>query len=123
MVVDYPTGIGSLREGNIRPLAVCSATRLDGLPDVPTVQEALGLRGFGAFAWQGLVVPATTPDAIVEQLSAELAAALSDEPVLERMRSIGLEPLTGGPTEFKALIEADRAVWGQLIRDLGITLE
>jgi tripartite-type tricarboxylate transporter receptor subunit TctC len=123
MVVDYPTGIGSLREGNIRPLAVCSAARLDGLPEVPTVQEALGLRGFEAFAWQGLVVPAATPDAIVEQLSAELAAALSDEPVLERMRSIGLEPLTGGPADMRRLIEAERAVWVPLIRSLGITLD
>ena len=123
MVVDYPSGIGFLREGNIRPLAVCSAARLDGLPEVPTVQEALGLQGFEAFAWQGLVVPKATPDAIVEQLSGELAAALRDEPVLERLRSVGLEPLTGGPADMQRLIEAERAVWVPLIRSLGITLD
>jgi tripartite-type tricarboxylate transporter receptor subunit TctC len=123
MVVDYPTGIGFLREGSIRPLAVCSAVRLNGLPEVPTVQEALDLRDFEVFGWQGLVVPAATPDAIVEQISAELAAALHNEPVLERMRSIGLEPLTGGPADMRRLIEAERAVWVPLIRSLGISLD
>jgi tripartite-type tricarboxylate transporter receptor subunit TctC len=123
MVVDYPSGIGFLREGNIRPLAVCSAARLDGLPEVPTVQEALGLQGFEAFAWQGLVVPKATPDAVVEQLSGELAAALRLEPVLERLRSVGLEPLTGGPADMQRLIEAERAVWVPLISSLGITLD
>jgi tripartite-type tricarboxylate transporter receptor subunit TctC len=123
MVVDYPSGIGFLREGNIRPLAVCSAARLDGLPEVPTVQEALGLRGFEAFAWQGLVVPKATPDAIVDQLSAELAAALRHQPVHERLRAVGLEPLTGGPADMERLIEAERAVWVPLIRSLGITLD
>jgi tripartite-type tricarboxylate transporter receptor subunit TctC len=123
MVVDYPSGIGFLREGNIRPLAVCSAARLDGLPEVPTVQEAMGLQGFEAFAWQGLVVPKATPDAIVDQLSGELAAALRDEPVLERLRSVGLEPLTGGPADMERLIKAERAVWVPLISSLGITLD
>jgi tripartite-type tricarboxylate transporter receptor subunit TctC len=123
MVVDYPSGLGFLREGNIRPLAVCSAARLDGLPEVPTVQEALGLQGFEAYAWQGLVVPKATPDAIVDQLSGELAAALRDEPVLERLRSVGLEPLTGGPADMQRLIEAERAVWVPLISSLGITLD
>jgi tripartite-type tricarboxylate transporter receptor subunit TctC len=123
MVVDYPSGIGFLREGNIRPLAVCSAARLDGLPEVPTVQEALGLQGFEAFAWQGLVVPKATPDAIVDRLSGELAAALRHEPVLERLRAVGLEPLTGGPADMERLIEAERAVWVPLIHSLGITLD
>jgi tripartite-type tricarboxylate transporter receptor subunit TctC len=123
MVVDYPAGVGFFRDGSIRPLAVCSAARLDSLPEVPTVQEALNLKGFEAFAWQGLVVPKATPDAVVERLSTELAAALRLHPVLERMRSIGLEPLTGGPADMQRLIEAERAVWVPLIRSLGIMLD
>ena len=123
MVVDYPSGAGHLRAGSIRPLAVCSAARLAGLPDVPTVQEALGLPSFEAYAWQGLVVPKATPDPIVERLSAELAAALRQEPVLARMREVGLEPLTGGPADMQRLVEAERAVWVPLIQSLGITLD
>ena len=81
------------------------------------------MQGFEAYAWQGLVVPKATPDAIVEQLSGELAAALRFEPVLERLRSVGLEPLTGGPADMQRLIEAERAVWVPLISSLGITLD
>ena len=122
-IVDYAAGGSVLRAGTLRPLAVCSAGRLEALPEVPTVQEALGLRGFEAFAWQGLVVPTRTPDAIVARLTEALASALGQESVRTRMREIGLDPLTGGPPEFQALLETDRAVWTPIIRDLGITLD
>jgi tripartite-type tricarboxylate transporter receptor subunit TctC len=123
MIVDYPSGAGQLHSGKIRPLAVCSATRLASQPDVPTVQEALGLAGFEAYAWQGLVVPTGTPDPIVDRLSATLAAAIAAPSVDARLREIGLEPLRGGPKEMQDLIDADRAVWIPLIRELGITLD
>ncbi len=123
MVVDYPSAASHLRAGSIRALAVCSAARLEGLPDVPTVQEELGLNGFEAHAWQGLVVPKGTPDAIVERLSAELADVLRQEPVLVQMRQIGLEPIPGGPADMQRLTERERAVWVPLIESLGITLD
>jgi tripartite-type tricarboxylate transporter receptor subunit TctC len=123
MIVDYPSGSGQIRASKIRPLAVCSATRLSALPDVPTVQEALSLAGFEAYAWQGLVVPAATPDPEVERLSAVLAAAVADPKVTARLEEIGLEPLKGGPAEMQSLIESERAIWVPLIRDLGITLD
>jgi tripartite-type tricarboxylate transporter receptor subunit TctC len=123
MIVDYPSGASHLRAGNIRPLAVCSAARLDSLPELPTVQEALNLKGFEASAWQGLVVPKATPDAVVERLSAELAEALRQESVLARLREIGLEPLIGGAAEMRRLTEAERTIWLPLIRSLGITLD
>ena len=58
-----------------------------------------------------------------EFLTAELATALRQETVLARMRDIGLEPLTGGPDEFRALLATERAVWVPLIQSLGITLD
>ena len=123
MVVDLTSGSSHLQAGTIRPLALFSAVRRDDLPDVPTVQEALGLANFESYAWQGLVVPKATPDPVAEVLTASLAAALREESVLARMRDLGLEPLTGGPDEFQALLEAERAVWVPLIQSLGITLD
>jgi tripartite-type tricarboxylate transporter receptor subunit TctC len=123
MVVDYPSGSGQIRADKIRPLAVCSAERLADRPDVPTVREALGLAEFEAFAWQGMVVPAATPDPEVNRLSTALATALADGNVTARMTQIGLEPLPGGPAEMQSLIEAERAVWAPLIQELGITLD
>jgi tripartite-type tricarboxylate transporter receptor subunit TctC len=123
MVVDYPSAASHLRAGSIRPLALCSAARLASLPDVPTVQEALSLNGFEAYAWQGLVVPKATPDPIVERLSTELASALQQDHVLTRMREIGLEPIPGGPADMQRLTDQERAVWVPLIKSLGITLD
>ncbi|WP_264832913.1 Bug family tripartite tricarboxylate transporter substrate binding protein, partial [Klebsiella aerogenes] len=87
------------------------ASRLAALPDVPTVTEALGLRDFQAYAWQGVVVPAKTPDPIVARLSDVVAKALKQETIRTRMAEIGLDPLAGGPAEFTALLKADRDIW------------
>jgi tripartite-type tricarboxylate transporter receptor subunit TctC len=122
-IVDFAAGGGVLRAGTLRPLAVCSAKRLEALPDVPTVQEALGLKNFEAYAWQGVVAPAKTPDAIVARLTDALAGALKQQAVLSRMKEIGLDPLPGGPAEFQALLKAERDVWWPVIRDLGLSLE
>jgi len=123
MVLDYPSGAEHLRSGRLKALAVLSPASLDDLPAVPTVQAALGLPDFEAYAWQGMVVPRATPDALAAQLTKTLDAALQDEGVRGRMRQIGLEPLGGGPREFEALWQREREVWLPLIRDLGITLD
>ena len=123
IIVDLPSAAGQLRAGKIRALAVCSAERLASLPDLPTVRESLGLAEYEAFAWQGLVVPKATPDAEVDRLSTALAAAVADPGVTARMQEIGLEPLHGGPEEMQAMMDAERALWVPLIRDLGITLD
>ena len=123
MIVDYPSGAGQFRAGKIRPLAVCSAARLQGLSEVPTIREALGLADFEAYAWQGLVVPAATPEPVVDRLSTVLADAVAAPKVTARMQEIGLEPLRGGAADMQRLIEAESAIWVPLIRELGITLD
>ncbi|HYF06353.1 MAG TPA: tripartite tricarboxylate transporter substrate binding protein [Acetobacteraceae bacterium] len=122
-IVDLAAGGEALRTGRIRPLAICSEARHATLPNVPTVTEALGLQGFTAFAWQGLTAPARTPDPVAARLTETLAAALAEPAVQARMREIGLEPLTGGPAEYRALIEAERAIIWPLIRALNISLD
>jgi tripartite-type tricarboxylate transporter receptor subunit TctC len=122
--VDYAAGGEALRTGRIRPLAVASRTRLAGLPQVPTIAEALGWTGgFEAYAWQGLVVPRATPDAAAGVLAGALAAALADPAVQGRMREIGLDPLPGSPADQARLTAAEQALWWPIIQGLGITLE
>lgn len=123
MVVDLVSGASHLRSGRVKPLAIFSAARHPDLPNVPTVQETFGLTGFEAYAWQALMVPARTPDPVAARLTEELAAVLRDDAVKDRMRTLGFEPLSGGPAEFRTLIEAERAIWVPLIRERGITLE
>lgn len=123
VLIDYATAGGFIRAKRVRPLAVLSAERLPDLPEIPTVREALGLPDYTAYAWQGLVVPAATPAAVADRLTRELAAVLQDPALLTRLREIGVEPLSAGPDEFRALAASERAVWVPLIRDLGITLD
>ncbi len=122
-IVDVAAGRELLRSGRVRPLCVLSPARIDALPDLPTAEEALGLRGFAAFAWQGLMAPARTPEAISARLAAVLAESVADPAVQARMREIGLEPLPGGPADHRALIDAERAIYWPLIRSLGLLLE
>ena len=98
MIVDYPSGAGQLRAGKIRPLAVCSAdAAAHRCPTCRRCRRRLGLAGFEAYAWQGLVVPAAHagPDrrATVGGARGRDRRARVDA----RMREIGLEPLEGGP--------------------------
>jgi tripartite-type tricarboxylate transporter receptor subunit TctC len=86
-----------------------------------TVDEALGLKGFEAYAWQVVVVPTKTPDPIVAKLTERLAGALQQEAVRTRMKD--LDPLSGGPAEFQALLESERDVRWPVIRDPGLSLE
>jgi tripartite-type tricarboxylate transporter receptor subunit TctC len=121
--IDFAAGRSVLTEGTLRPLAVASASRLPGLPDVPTVSEALGLKAFEAYAWQGVVVPAKTPDPIVSRLTEVIGAALKQDAVRSRMLEIGLDPLSGGPSEFNALLKSERDLWWPIIKELGIALD
>lgn len=122
-IVDVAAGRELLRSGRVRPLCVLSPARLDTFPDLPTAEEALGLKGFAAFAWQGLTAPARVPDAIAARLAAVLAESVADPAVQARMREIGLDPLPGGPADHRALIDAERAIYWPLIRGLGLVLE
>jgi len=122
-VLDMAAGAELIRGRRVQPLAVLSAARLPGLPALPTAAEAYGLRGFEAYAWQGLTAPGRTPDDIAGRLSEALAASLAEPAVQARMREIGLDPLQGGPAEHRALIAAERAIYWPLIRELGLSLD
>lgn len=122
-IVDFASGNQAILTGQLRPLAVCALTRLPQLPAVPTMQEALGLPGFEAFAWQGMVVPRATPDPVAARLTQAMLAALGDPALNGRMRQIGLDPMIGGAEQLTSLIAAERATWQPLIRQLGIILD
>jgi len=122
-IVDVAAGRELLRSGRVRPLCVLSPARLETFPNLPTAEEALGLAGFAAYAWQGVMAPARTPDAIAARFAAVLAETVADSAIAARMREFGLDPLPGGPAEQRALIEAERAVYWPLIRALGLALE
>lgn len=108
--------------GKLRALAVASLARLKTLPEVPTLDE-LGVKGFEAYAWQGLVVPAGTPPAVVSQFNQALVAALASMPVKARFQALGLEALPGTPEDMARYARSERERWGRLIHSAGIRLD
>ena len=121
----FSTTIGILpriRSGQVRALAVSSATRVLSAPDIPTMAEA-GVPGFDVTAWFGLFVPSGTPPRIVERLSAETRAALQTPEVRQRLIDLGAEPLGSTAQEFARYVEREYDRWGKLVRDAGITVQ
>ena len=115
------TALPQVQAGTIRVLAVTSASRVPALRNVPTVGEA-GYKGVEASTWFGLLVPARTPAAIVARLSAETTRVLSRPDMRERLASAG-EQVTPGPEAFAALLRAEHAKWGKIVKEAGIKVE
>jgi tripartite-type tricarboxylate transporter receptor subunit TctC len=114
--------LGFIREGKLRALAVTSRTRSEQLPDVPTVAETVA-PGFEMGAWQGVVVPAGTPDAVVQKLNAEIRRALQSEQMQKQLKVQGAQALGSTPQEYGAYIKSEIQRWGAVIKDAGVKLD
>jgi tripartite-type tricarboxylate transporter receptor subunit TctC len=117
-----PTVMAQVRAGGLRALGVAAKARMPQLPDVPTIAEA-GVPGFEASSWFGLVAPAKAPRPAVDLLAAETAKALKDPDLQARFAQSGARLVGDSPSEFAALIAADRARWEKVIRAAGIRLQ
>ncbi|MCX7890874.1 MAG: tripartite tricarboxylate transporter substrate binding protein [Burkholderiales bacterium] len=123
MLMAVPTAINPhLKSGRVRALAVTSAARFALMPELPTLAES-GVPGFEATAWNGIVVPAGTPRAIVERLNREVNAILAEPEVRARLHAAGLEPAGGTPEAFGQLVRAEAARWAPVIRATGAKID
>ncbi len=111
-----------IQAGKLRALAVTSAKRFPLLPDLPTIAES-GYPGFDALAWNGVLVPAATPKAIVQRLNAEINAVLKDPEVVQKMHASGFDLVGGTPEEFGVLIRTESEKWVPVIRKAGVKIE
>jgi len=107
--------VPSIKGGKIRALAVTSSQRLPLLAEVPTMAES-GLPGFESYNWQGVVVPAGTPRAIVERLNRELNAILALPEQREAIVATASEVGGGTPEEFADLIRSETAKWAEVVK-------
>ncbi|MFL6570765.1 MAG: tripartite tricarboxylate transporter substrate binding protein [Burkholderiales bacterium] len=112
------SAIPHLKSGRIKGIAVTTAKRSALLPDLPTISES-GLAGFDANNWYGLVVPAKTPRAIIDQLNAEVTKVLNMPDVKTTLFNQGLDPAPGTPEQFGAYIRSERAKWAKVIKESG----
>ncbi len=122
MMPPIPAMIGYVNAGTLRAIGVTSKERSPLLPDVPTIEEA-GLPGFVSEQRYGLLAPTGTPRPIIERLNAELRNALADETIRKRIVDDGATPRPDSPDDYAAAIEQDRALWGGIVRKLGLRVE
>lgn len=120
MVAQLSTAKPLVESGQLRALAVASPRRSAVLPDVPTLAEATGVAGLEAVSWYALMAPARTPAAIVARLNEAVSAAMKAPEVAAAMAAQGALPVGNSPAELSAVIAADTARWGKVVRDAGI---
>ena len=114
--------VGHIKAGKLRPLAVTGAQRSPQLPDVPTLIE-LGLPGFEAYVWMGLLAPKGTPQAVIDKLHREVTAVLQTNEVISPMTTAGIEIVGSTPAEFGAFFRAERDLWAKVVKDTGAKID
>jgi tripartite-type tricarboxylate transporter receptor subunit TctC len=109
---------GAIEGGSIKLLATTSAQRLPNLPDLPTVAELIP--GFAGSGWFSLMTPTGTPDEIVQKVSRDLSAVVSQQTLQTRFEQLGIyvRPMT--PAQTAAFIRSEQELWTPVIRQLGL---
>jgi tripartite-type tricarboxylate transporter receptor subunit TctC len=115
------SSIGYIKSGQLRALAVTTATRSGQLPDIPTIGEFV--RGYEASVWHGIAAPKETPVAIVDKINREVDRGLADPSLKARFTGLGGTLLSGSPTDFGKLISEETEKWAKVIKSAGIKAE
>ena len=117
MFDNMPSSIEHIRAGRLRPLAVSTTSRLDSLPDIPTVGDVVP--GFETSAWGGIGAPRDTPAEIINKLNREINAGLVDPKMNARLADLGGLVLPLSPAEYGRRIAEETEKWGKAIKFSG----
>jgi tripartite-type tricarboxylate transporter receptor subunit TctC len=114
-VLDQPTSLMDLiKDGRFRALAVTGGTRFFSLPDTPTISES-GFPGYAATGWQGLVAPSGLPESVLNRLNTAVTGVLAEPAVAGQLRTLGNDPRSSTPEEFKARLAAEIKTWTEVV--------
>lgn len=116
------SGLSFVQTGKLRALAVTSKTRMEVLPDVPTMMES-GFKDFEVVEWNGFFLPAGTPKPIVDRLAGAVRQSVENPEVRKIMNAKGIQPVGSGPEEFGKFVAGQVERWGALVKSNHITLE
>jgi tripartite-type tricarboxylate transporter receptor subunit TctC len=111
-----------VRAGEFRALGVTSKARWRDFPDVPTIAEQ-GIAGFEVISWTGLAGPARMPAAVVERLNAELRRAIATQDVKSKLEAMGGDARGTTPSEMRALVASQFALWTKLAKEANISID
>jgi tripartite-type tricarboxylate transporter receptor subunit TctC len=114
--------IGLIKSGKVRALAVTTPQRTALLPDLPTVDE-LGIKGFDATTWHGLVAPTGTPREVIDTLHFAVTAGLKDPATRKQLTELGVDIVGSTPKEFEAYIKSEIPKWTAVVKTSGAQIE
>jgi tripartite-type tricarboxylate transporter receptor subunit TctC len=117
-----PSSLSAIQSGQVRAIGVAASERAGAIPDVPTFAEQ-GIRDQDADTLTGLVAPAGTPKEIVDLLYREIAKAVAQPDMKERLAVLGFNPVANTPDQFGARIKAEIEKWGKVVRDAKLRIE
>lgn len=123
MFDNLPSAMPQIKAGKLKAFAVTSAQRSAAMSELPTIEEAAGLKGFEASSWFGLLAPAGTPAEIVSRIQQETAKALRTATISERLQSQGAIPSGNTPAEFSRLIDAELVKWAAVVKASGAKVD
>lgn len=123
MFDNLPSSMPQIKAGKLKALAVTSRERSAALPEVPTIEEAAGFKGFDATSWFGLLAPAGTPADIVNRIQQEVAKALNVPAIKEKLLAQGAIPSGNSPAEFARHIDAEHRKWAQVVKVSGAKVD
>jgi len=121
-IADPPPTVPQVKGGKVRALAVTSDTRLEDLPDVPTMAEA-GVAGVNVGLWSGIFVPAATPPGIVKKLESALRKVMQMADVKEKFRAMATPTVGGSSAEFIHIIDTETKMWQEVGRTANVKIE
>ncbi|AOZ11171.1 tripartite tricarboxylate transporter substrate binding protein [Cupriavidus malaysiensis] len=116
------SSLAFIRDNRVKALAVLGDKRSSVLPNVPTLAE-LGVKGMNVGAWQGILLPAKTPHAIVQQINTAANKALTSKEVVSALAAQGAEPLGSTPDEFKAYLSKETTRWAAAVKQSGASID
>jgi tripartite-type tricarboxylate transporter receptor subunit TctC len=123
MMIDVMPNVYPLaKDGRIRGIAVSTAVRFPGAPELPTISES-GVAGFESSAWDGVLAPAGTPEPVVAKLNAAIRSALADAELVETLKSRGARPVAGTPQEFAQHIVESTRKWAAVVKASGARID
>jgi tripartite-type tricarboxylate transporter receptor subunit TctC len=123
MFLDAPASLPHVRDGRVRALAVTSRQRLPLIPDVPTVEEAVDLRGYEMLSWVALYAPAGTPPGIVTKLNTKVNEVMVRPAVRQRLEETGSLLQPGTPEDLARFQAAETEKWKRIVRVANIELQ
>lgn len=123
MFDNLPSSMPQIKAGKLKALAVTSRERSAALPEVPTIEEATGFKGFDATSWFGLLAPAGTPAEIVNRIQQEVAKALNSPAIKEKLLTQGAIPSGNSPADFARHIDAEHRKWAQVVKVSGAKVD